>query len=381
MVAFPAELPDSLAGEWDTRWTSPGIDQEVLALSSRPDGTLIVGGRFGGNVGSPKHLAAWKQDTWSTVPKTDPDGVPDPVFAAVTIGTNTFLGGEFGGSSAGVILNGLARWDGQALHPLGAGPLAGVQGQVYALAAAGETLYAAGRFRRAGSVAATNIVRWDGATWTPLGSGLGDGDNDRVSTLLIAPDGTLYAGGTFQQAGAQPVRRLARWDGTAWADVGGGANGPVQALAWFGGELIAGGAFTVAGTTNSANLARWNGTRWSALGAGVNGEVNALAPQGNRLLAGGCVCHGRRDFRGRCGGVDGFRLGGARERFERRQSQRGPDAGGAGRCRVRRRQLHPGRRHHRVQRGPLGWFGLAVARRLPGRRRAAPGHRGRGERG
>jgi len=277
------------AGTWDARWVNPGIDREVLTLAVRPDGSLIVGGRFGGTVGSPRRVASWREGLWSKLGAEGSDGVPDDVHASVTVGTNTYLAGEFGASSSGIILNGVARWDGQALHSLGSGPLAGVQGQVYALAAAGDTLYVAGRFRQAGTVGATNIVRWDGTNWTPLGGGLGTGENDRVSALLVTPEGTLYAGGSFQNAGGQTVRRLARWDGTQWTEVGGGVDGAVQALAWFNGQLVAGGSFAQAGTVPAANLARWDGIQWSGLGTGVSGEVSALAVQGARLLVGGAM--------------------------------------------------------------------------------------------
>jgi trimeric autotransporter adhesin len=41
-----------------------------------------------------------------------------------------------------------------------------------------------------------------------------------VTAIVIAKDGTLYAGGCFSVAGGHPVRNVARWDGNSWSAVG-----------------------------------------------------------------------------------------------------------------------------------------------------------------
>ena len=38
-------------------------------------------------------------------------------------------------------------------------------------------------------------------------------------------DGSVYAGGNFTHAGGSSARRIARWDGEQWYDVGGGVDG------------------------------------------------------------------------------------------------------------------------------------------------------------
>lgn len=117
---------------------------------------------------------------------------------------------------------------------------------------------------------------------------------------------SLFVGGTFTTAGGVTVSGLARWDGTAWHDVGGGVTGDsasVYALAvvdldgdWKTPALLyVGGDFTTAGAIPAANIACWNGSTWSELGLGTAGNfglVRALAafptdPTGARLYAGG----------------------------------------------------------------------------------------------
>src|SRR5690606_15498213 len=101
-----------------------------------------------------------------------------------------------------------------------------------------------------------------------------------INALAIYNDGTgetLYAGGAFTLAGGVAVSRIAKWDGAAWSDVGGGLNSTVNTLAVYNGELYAGGLFTIAGVASVNRVARWNGTTWSDVAAGVNNTVNAMA--------------------------------------------------------------------------------------------------------
>ncbi|NJK80783.1 MAG: hypothetical protein HC914_13150, partial [Chloroflexaceae bacterium] len=127
------------------------------------------------------------------------------------------------------------------------------------------------------------VCRWNSSTasWSTL-SGL----NGDVRALVLGPDGTLYACGSFSAPGPS----VARWNGTAWQAMG---TPGVLALALaigHDGTLYAGGLDTGAG----ANVVAWNGSTWAKLGSGP-GIVYALHinAQG-RLYAGGELSEGVR---------------------------------------------------------------------------------------
>ncbi len=124
---------------------------------------------------------------------------------------------------------------------------------------------------------------------------LGVGFNGPVVALAKAPNGDVYAGGSFTSVNGVAAKSLARWDGSQWSSVGGGVSlgaqqGAVSALATdAAGNLYVGGTFDKAGAVAAVNVARWNGAAWTALGGGLNNTVTQLywdAPAG-RLLAGG----------------------------------------------------------------------------------------------
>ena len=122
--------------------------------------------------------------------------------------------------------------------------------------------------------------------------------NSMVHALVVLPNGDLVAGGQFDSIGGVAANNIARWDGSAWHPLGAGIQQipagactscypvPVQALAVLqNGDLVAGGAFTIAGTAGAANLARWDGQAWSQYGGGRSTSVTELAthPNGNLI--------------------------------------------------------------------------------------------------
>lgn len=89
----------------------------------------------------------------------------------------------------------------------------------------------------------------------------------------------VYPGGDFTGVVAgmpeDTYRRIARWDGVAWARMGDGLERAVRTIAVAGGSVVVGGEFSVAGATvAAARLARWDGQQWSALGGGVSRGVD-----------------------------------------------------------------------------------------------------------
>jgi len=156
----------------------------------------------------------------------------------------------------------VARWDGAQWQPVGAG-VTDPSGSpvVYALALLGDDLYMAGGFFYAGGLLVNGIARWDGSPWHPLESGLGT----IAAQALTVSGRNLYVGGGFETAGGVVVNKIALWGchpiactTTGWSALGTGMNDNVFALAASEGRVYAGGNFTTAGGTPSERFGIWH---------------------------------------------------------------------------------------------------------------------------
>lgn len=158
----------------------------------------------------------------------------------------------------------------------------------------GPSLYAAGEFRNAGGVSARHIARWDGTAWRDVGGGI----NGPVHALAVFDSGSgpvLYATGEFQTAGHVEASRIARWNGRFWSPCGRGLDRIGRSLAVHddgsGPALFVGGDFIAADRRVALSIAKWDGFRWSSLMDGLNAPVRALATfddgSGPALYAGG----------------------------------------------------------------------------------------------
>jgi hypothetical protein len=288
---------------WDgTRWAALGSGLglgngvDVVATLLKRNGVLYAGGGFGtaGGLGV-TNIAKWDGVSWMPVGNSlQPYSLTNGglVYALTEWRGDLYAGGRFT-NPAGVIVGGIARWDGAAWLETG-GDLSVVGGgaSVIGMAAGADgRLYVGGFFGAAGDIAANNLARWDGASW----SGFGGGQGASLSLRAILVHGSeLFVGGLFTSVGDVPASRVARWDGTRWTALGSGVKGinqglgtAVSALAHDGQYLYVGGTFTNAGGITASNIARWNGTSWAAVGSGANSNVLALAYDGGTLYAGG----------------------------------------------------------------------------------------------
>jgi len=260
-----------------------GINGSVLALTvSGSD--VYAGGQFvtiGGGVAN--HVAKWDGSAWRSLGSGVGGGstYPPVVFALAATGSNVFAAGNFT-TAGGMTANYVAQWNGTTWSALGSG----MNYWVSTLAVVGSNLYAGGWFTTADGSAANYIAKWDGSVWSALGSGM----NERVFALAASDNG-LYAGGLFTTAGGSAANYVARWNGSTWSALGSGVDHPytptVSALAVSGSELYVGGDFDVAGGLVASNVAKWNGSMWSALGSGVSSSVDTLLVLGGDVYAGG----------------------------------------------------------------------------------------------
>ena len=319
----------------------------VAAAAEGPNGEIYVAGRLemAGDT-SRCAVAMWDGAAWRALgtgmdtPSPTDGGVIRAL--AVTPDGTLYAGGEFE-SAGGAAASGIARWDGAAWQPLGAGLRRGpFPGSVSALAVAPDgSLYVAGWFDAPNDAASSGIARWDGTAWQPLptlranlsavavtpdgtvyvgggGIRLADGTtaqavarldggawrglparvHDSVLELILDADGAVVANGLYASGQYEQSRHVARWTGTAWASLGGWSafgheNGAgirtltVRAAA--DGAIYAGGDLTLGNDAPRVNLARWDGSTWApAEGDALGGAVSAVLPLADgRLLAAG----------------------------------------------------------------------------------------------
>jgi trimeric autotransporter adhesin len=135
--------------------------------------------------------------------------------------------------------------------------------------------------------------------WDHLGNQGAPGTDalNLVASALAATPGVLYVGGEFTDAGGvSTADRIATWNGSAWNAVSSPAsqisNGRVSAIAVSAGKVYAGGSFQNAGADANADfLAVWDGTSWRpfchATGPAFNGNVTSLQIIGPTLYVGG----------------------------------------------------------------------------------------------
>jgi hypothetical protein len=158
----------------------------------------------------------------------------------------------------------------------------------------GPALYVLGRFNEAGGEPADNIAKWDGEAWTEVGGGLADPVIDWVaawSDMLIWDDGTgsaLYVASNYATYGGQAVGGIAKWDGKSWTELDGGVDGSIFTLGVYddgnGEALYAGGVFTTAGGAPAYNIAKWDGEQWSALPEAPDGILNATSDRPHTMI-------------------------------------------------------------------------------------------------
>ncbi|WP_298401644.1 hypothetical protein [uncultured Chloroflexus sp.] len=271
---------------------------------------LYIGGNFtdAAGIAEADHIARWDGTNWSALGSNGSgDGaVVSFVHTVLATADKVYVGGMFTDVAGINTADYVAVWDpatGQwsALGSNGSGDGA-LNAPVNKLALFSGNLYVGGNFTdAAGQVAADYLAVWDGSNWTALG-------NDAVFNALILEvvidqSGNLYVGGNFSTVVGQPLAQyVAVWRGSSWAALGGASSSAldwgVSALAVApDGKVYVGGGFTNAGGNAAADyVAVWNPAtgQWSALGSNGSGDgalnsgVSALvvAPDGKVYVGG-----------------------------------------------------------------------------------------------
>jgi hypothetical protein len=114
---------------------------------------------------------------------------------------------------------------------------------------------------------------------------IGGGTNGPVKVVVEVPNGDLFLGGYFTQAGGLPAQQVVRWNGASYVAMGAGLSGEVTCAAVLGNDLYVGG-WQLDG---ASDLARWDGSSWtfSTVFQGKSPRINALHVHNGVLYAAG----------------------------------------------------------------------------------------------
>jgi hypothetical protein len=182
------------------------------------------------------------------------------------------------------------KWTGSAYASL----ITGLNSYVFCMAEGPDgKIYVGGNFTDAGGVAGADyLARWNPATekWEAVVSAI----SSSVNAMAFDANGDLYVGGFFTDLGSAAgdyIVKITDINGTPTVNaLGTGTNSYIRAIAIApNGDVYVGGNFTLAGgVANTAKIAKWNGTAWSALSTGLNNNVQtlAIAPNGDLYIGG-----------------------------------------------------------------------------------------------
>jgi trimeric autotransporter adhesin len=268
--------------QWDLSQSNPGMGGTVNNLLIFNGDLYATGGNFTTAGGAPAgRFARWTGSGWVEAGGGLANAVNDYTIGNIGTGDSIFVAGPFttAGGIAGT--NRVARFDGTSFHQMGEG----LGSTPSSIGIWNGELYVGGSFTASGNGAPLlRLARWNGANWEQVGPGLGDGSVGGITVF----QGQLHLVGTFTRTGEETGwqilgRGLARWDGTAFHDVGSGGlqPGPGESLGpatsgaavfdlnGVGPSLYVWGGFGMAGGTRVWGIARWDGNNWHDVGGGA----------------------------------------------------------------------------------------------------------------
>jgi trimeric autotransporter adhesin len=218
---------------WRALWDAATFAECVEAID---DLQLVVAGRFRtvGNVVA-NSVARWDGAQWQPVGGGLLDGHTAPVDQVVRDLLRLPSGDLLAAGKLGAF-GSIARFDGTAWTPFATAAFGANAAQVdRLLRLPNGDLVAGGWFGSIGGVAANNIARFDGVAWSPLGAGVGGG----VVSLILDANGDLVVA-----AGSAVLR----WTGTQWQSIVsyGGSESVVSVVAVRDGGVMIGGTTSTA---------------------------------------------------------------------------------------------------------------------------------------
>ncbi|MFN5661593.1 MAG: GC-type dockerin domain-anchored protein, partial [Planctomyces sp.] len=288
-------------GAWTLIASGMGGTFNPAALISFDGRPLVLGVLDSARVGSPplnpigvvNGAAVLAEQGWTGLPSSNgrglmtrvPDVLSGSVSSAAVLPDGRILATGFFNARGDVAAGRLAVYDGQKWAGLSATP----RGQIFSLTTLADGRLVAGT---ASGIDVRNAAGWTGLGSTPTSIPL-------ANVVATLPDGRLLVGGSFLEIEGVQARRLAVWNGSAWAQFAGGA-GPVTSggsvtrihVASDGAVVVLGNITTVGGSdgipeTTVNGVARWFNGAWSDMSSGTT-EIRNLtnAPNGDLLAFG-----------------------------------------------------------------------------------------------
>lgn len=305
--------------EWNgTSWVGHAVNQwfsDAVVIDADGDGvpSLIGSLRFAPN--GAQWILRWTPSGWAPLSPENTISQPSPfTTSAIPLvahdsdgnGRKELFATVMVSAGGSTIANGLARWDGSAWSSVGAGAQPAVVSQgIYSMCVSdtdgdGAAELVVAGLLASGATSGSQVAAFNGSSWSSVGGTFFRTQSptnlaaavQRVASVDLG-DGsgpTLFATGFFDLVGGVTVANLARWNGKAWVDAGGGFPGPNLGAyrGLFGHDLDADGAaelicvgnFVRAGGTIVNRVAAYDGAAWSAVGLmaatrGLNAEASS----------------------------------------------------------------------------------------------------------
>jgi hypothetical protein len=263
---------------FDFNGTIDGGEGFDIIKSSADDKVYICGAFLHANENwDMKNLARWvpQTNTWEQVPGIDYYHSNFIRCVDEDDEGNLYFGGDFstiGGATASRVAK-FSPSDGtwSSLRDMNFyefdeqyGP---ISGGTYGIAVIDNYVYIGGGTYNSDSAALKYIRRFNlsNSTWESVG----EGTNGRIRCMTTDENGNLYVGGEFTEAGGVSANYVAKWDGSTWSALGGGADDYVLTVEYANGNLYTGGSFKNLDGNFSWGIGYWDGSAWNAMDMGI----------------------------------------------------------------------------------------------------------------
>lgn len=179
---------------------------------------LVVSGDFEEISGIPAHaMARWDGQHWSAI------GIPPSTPYALTVyddgtGPSLYMGFDGFTSADSLQREGIARWNGTSWVSVGGGTnrtdigYGGVRAMAVFDDGSGPALFVTGAFNRAGGISALQVAKWDGHAWSPLGAGL-SGFPQQMAVVNDGRGESLFIQGDIPFVGGGVGSDIVQWVG------------------------------------------------------------------------------------------------------------------------------------------------------------------------